>query len=94
MTLDDLLNLMERWQQGAGYGVTDKVTMDDYQAFILRMHQFDVKACRARAEQYAAQLREHEKWVRRGFDYMEDERAQLLAAADFLCAPRREPEAE
>ena len=95
LSLGPVLDLIERWQQWvhSDPGYDEDMPVDAERALLA----IDVRACRQLAEQHAAQLREIAKFASStlfevGLDHDID--WHCAVAADFLCAPRREPEAE
>jgi hypothetical protein len=100
LALGPVLDLIERWHQAL-----ELVGMADDEEATGRAHNhlwgiedeliaLPVAALRQLAEQHAAQLRSTSNYLRGDF-VVEDNAARVVdAAADFLCAPRREPEAE
>jgi len=83
LSLGPVLDLIERWQQ-AKPGSAE--TFDVLKA----LDEVDIPALRAVAEQHAAQLRKGVRWHPGTIGLS----GPAIDAADFLCAPRREPEAE
>jgi hypothetical protein len=84
--LGPVLDLIERWQQNYDY-------RPDLIANEKAMLALDIAALKALAEQHAAQLRTIAMRPA-GPEWEGDAATAMEAAADFLCAPRREPEAE
>jgi hypothetical protein len=85
LSLGPVLDLIEQLRQ-ADYGSA----YTDNQ--VIELRRLNIPALRALAEQHAAQLRRDAE----GLDDagIADVPSDLNDAADFLCAPRREPEAE
>jgi hypothetical protein len=95
LSLGPVLDLIERWQQWvhSDPGYDEDMPVDAERALLA----IDVRACRQLAEQHAAQLRLTTEWMSVHVAYTPSNKTAsefMTAAANFLCAPRREPEAE
>jgi len=90
LSLGPVLDLIERWQQ-------EELMGEEALAVVDALEALDIPALRALAEQHAAQLRDVSLIL---YGLADSDRfpwnpvEPLDAAADFLAAPRREPEAE
>ena len=85
LSLGPVLDLIERWQQDVLFarklaGISEHPSSE--------IAMLDIPALRAQLEQHAAQLRVEANYC----THIHAEKVN--AAANFLCAPRREPEAE
>ena len=95
LSLGPVLDLIERWQQVAGARLDKSPCPCAICVNHQQMMALDIPALRALAEQHAAQLRQRALLLESVFGREGNAAAVALdAAADFLCAPRREPEAE